>query len=84
MTGVQTCALPICGAATTEIYTRPYTLSLHDALPIPATVFGLWFGAWFVALRQAIDSEAAAVAVVPAGAVNDHPVVVPRAQVPVA
>ena len=37
MTGVQTCALPICGAATTEIYTRPYTLSLHDALPIPAT-----------------------------------------------
>ena len=24
--------------ATTEIYTRPYTLSLHDALPIPIGV----------------------------------------------
>ena len=38
MTGVQTCALPIsstgAAAATTEIYTRAYTLSLHDALPI--------------------------------------------------
>ena len=32
MTGVQTCALPISSA--TEIYTRLYTLSLHDALPI--------------------------------------------------
>ena len=34
MTGVQTCALPIY-TATTEIYTSPHTLSLHDALPIP-------------------------------------------------
>ena len=33
MTGVQTCALPIF-TATTEIYTRRNTLSLHDALPI--------------------------------------------------
>ena len=36
MTGVQTCALPISGVATTEIYTTEDTLSLHDALPISA------------------------------------------------
>ena len=35
MTGVQTCALPIY-TATTEIYTREDSLSLHDALPIAA------------------------------------------------
>ena len=34
--------------ATTEIYTRPYTLSLHDALPIlnPASLERLRYGIW--------------------------------------
>src|SRR5213596_3915520 len=47
--------------ATTEIYTRPYTLSLHDALPIALVAVQLRRRAdWLVAIGAAVLAVALA------------------------